>query len=245
MSTSRKGRMSIVCPSTLPSSRTSTLIPDDDLSSGPVLLSKAITQRPLNIDNTWSNEPQTYTFADLVNTILRHNIKLPRPEDEMEDIGSPDVPDGEQKAPHEMTREEIAKELAAFESDILPHDTFLHPHRHSQIGVHEVWSVDDRRVRLGYDPAQTINHLHGRGKLVYHYPGPVFRLLDLPRKVQDRLMLCCIVDVTGGRPVRPYQYQTKKRRQGQYRPLTRCVSAFGISKDPRAVRLAEVGRLYL
>lgn len=243
MSTSRKGRMR--SPSTLPSSRSSTTISDNDSSLGPVLLSKAMAQRPLNVDSAGSNEPQTYTFADLVNTILRYNIKLPRLEDEIEDIGSPDVPDGGQKPPQKMTEEEIARELAAFEREMLTRDTLPDSHRPSPIGLHEVWSVNDRRVRLGHDPAQTINHFYGRGEIIYHYPDPVFRLLDLPKEVQDRLMLCFTVEVTGGRPVRPYQYQARKRRQGRYRPLARCISAFGNVKDPRALRLAEVGRLYL
>ena len=243
----------LVSPPSLPSSRPSTSLSDEDLDFGPVLLSKTMAQRHLDPESPPLDEPRIYTFVDLLNTVLRHNIKLPHPDDEIEDVGSPDVPGGEKKPPQEMTREEIAEELAVFEREVLTDysnigkDSFKSRWNSfkAQSGIHDVWSVNDRRLRLGHDPAQTINHLHGKGEIIYHYPEPVFRLLDLEKEVQDHLMMSFMVGITGGRQVKPYQYQAKRPVQGQYKPLTQCIIALCNSKNTSALRLVELGRHYL
>lgn len=102
------------------------------------------------------------------------------------------------------------------------------------------WSVNDRAKKMGVDPAKTINHLAGKGAMVYRSAPRGFSLLDAPflvKKALYRMMLVVDEDLV------PWHYHEGKyiwklggRRQ---KPLVDVLVALCNGRDKKVVRASD------
>ena len=217
------------------------------LPAPPVSLSTAMAQEPIDPeDDGRGNE---YTFAKLLTLIQKHNIYLPHPDGEVEEIGETAVPeDLLRKDAKEMSEEEMLNELDTFEQD-RDEGRFVHAHSLFAASAEKVepWSVNGRREKLGCDPAVTINHLAGNGEIIYHYPNRVFRLLALQEDLRAYLVSWLMAGLCFGREVKPYGYRRSDRKKGKRRrkPLVEVMIALCSSRNRKAVETLEMARCAL
>ncbi|KAL9129020.1 MAG: hypothetical protein Q9217_002422 [Psora testacea] len=218
---------------------------ESDARPRPITLSIAMAQEPIDPED--NGKQKEYTFAKLLKLIQKHNMYLPHPDDEAEEIGETSVPGYLLRKDHrEMTEEEMLDELAQYEQDrnegrLAQENSFLS----EPAGKLDPWSVNHRRERLGHDPAVTINHLAGSGEIVYHYPNPVFNLLALETDLRAYLMSWLMAGVCGGKEVVPYGYWKDKCSRGKRKPLVEVMVALCTSRNRKAIETLEMARCAL